>query len=241
MEAREVKQRLPLNEHGRDFIIGDIHGCYDTLMNAMERASFNKEVDRLISVGDLIDRGPDSLKCLKLIYEPWFFPVRGNHEDMMINAFDDKSDKKGDLNLWLLNGGAWIYRQDELFGDELQQLIAQLKSLPLAIQIGDSIGVVHAEPPSNWDTLDKPLNESMVEHLLWSRNRISRGITDRCEGIDYVFSGHTIVEQEVVLGNVIYVDLGAFKSSYMELIDLHEFIAKLNQDEVEPVPALDLR
>ena len=69
------------NENGRDFVVSDIHGCYDTLMVELAQIDFDQHKDRLFSVGDLVDRGPDSLKCLKLIEEPWFHPVIGNHED----------------------------------------------------------------------------------------------------------------------------------------------------------------
>lgn len=49
---------------GRLFVVGDIHGCYDLLMQQLERVQFNFEKDLLIAVGDLVDSGPDSLKCL---------------------------------------------------------------------------------------------------------------------------------------------------------------------------------
>jgi hypothetical protein len=51
---------LPANTAGRDFVCGDIHGCFDELDAALAKLQFDPAVDRLISVGDLVDRGPRS-------------------------------------------------------------------------------------------------------------------------------------------------------------------------------------
>ena len=48
------------NERGRDFVVGDIHGMFSALENFLEELSFDPGRDRLFSVGDLIDRGPES-------------------------------------------------------------------------------------------------------------------------------------------------------------------------------------
>jgi serine/threonine protein phosphatase 1 len=72
-------QRIAANSRGRDFVIGDLHGCLDQLQLKLALVSFAPERgDRLFAVGDLVDRGPDSLGCLNLLREPWFFSVLGN-------------------------------------------------------------------------------------------------------------------------------------------------------------------
>ena len=65
------------------WVVSDIHGCYQWLMDELKRRHFNPYEDLLISVGDVIDRGPDSVKCLQLIHEKWFRAVRGNHEQIL--------------------------------------------------------------------------------------------------------------------------------------------------------------
>jgi len=62
-------QAIAANTQGRDFILADLHGCYRQLMSAMEAVNFDHEKDRIISVGDLIDRGEESFECLKLLRE----------------------------------------------------------------------------------------------------------------------------------------------------------------------------
>lgn len=54
---------LPENQNGRDFVVGDIHGHFAMLNELMEVVAFDRNVDRLFAVGDLIDRGPNSVRC----------------------------------------------------------------------------------------------------------------------------------------------------------------------------------
>lgn len=57
---------------GRDYFVGDIHGELPLLMRALTRCRFDFDNDRLFSVGDMIDRGPQSLHTLNLLNESWF-------------------------------------------------------------------------------------------------------------------------------------------------------------------------
>lgn len=95
--------RLPLNTEGRDFICGDMHGCYEFVEQFLQFINFDKTKDRLISAGDLVDRGPDNEKCLLLLNEPWFYAVLGNHETMMV----DYAAEDYDGRYWGRNGGQW--------------------------------------------------------------------------------------------------------------------------------------
>lgn len=91
-------------EHWRHvWVVSDIHGCYQWLMDELKRRHFNPAADLLISVGDIIDRGPDSVKCLQLMQEKWFYAVRGNHEQMALDALENN-----DFSLWSINGGNWF-------------------------------------------------------------------------------------------------------------------------------------
>ena len=72
---------------GRDLVIGDFHGEFDTLEHALETLGFQPARDRLFTVGDLIDRGPRSADALEWLENGRFAgSVRGNHEQMMTRA-----------------------------------------------------------------------------------------------------------------------------------------------------------
>ncbi len=76
------------NMDGRDFIVGDLHGCYDELQMLLKHVKFDTKQDRLFSTGDLMDRGPKSLDCVTLLNQPWFHPVLGNHEDLILGKLE---------------------------------------------------------------------------------------------------------------------------------------------------------
>ena len=92
-------KRFAANTPGRDFAVGDIHGHFTRLQAALDAAGFNPAVDRLFSVGDLVDRGPECEDVIKWLNKPWFHPVRGNHDDYVCR-FDTC-----DTGNWMHNGG----------------------------------------------------------------------------------------------------------------------------------------
>ena len=117
---------LEKNLVGRDFIIGDLHGCLSQLNELLAHVGFNPTTDRLFSVGDLIDRGPDSFGCFQLLNQPWFHAVRGNHEEMACMAMSsNREESMGGKFLWSRNGGQWI----DVVEDQ-SQIKALLESLP---------------------------------------------------------------------------------------------------------------
>ena len=75
-----------MNDNGRDFVVGDIHGMFGALEGLLAEVEFNEEHDRLFSVGDLVDRGPDSNRALEWLAKPWFFACRGNHEQFVLDS-----------------------------------------------------------------------------------------------------------------------------------------------------------
>lgn len=96
-------QTFEPNELGRDFVIGDLHGSLSCFQNLIKNLNFDPMKDRMFSVGDLVDRGPDSLGCLELLHKPWFHSVLSNHEQMMLEAF--YGGPMGEY--WTRNGGRW--------------------------------------------------------------------------------------------------------------------------------------
>ncbi len=91
----------------RKFAISDIHGCNDTFQRLLEKLQL-VQGDELYLLGDYIDRGPDSKGVIDTIFllRQQGLPVhclRGNHEQMMLDALAGISDEE--LDVWLMNGG----------------------------------------------------------------------------------------------------------------------------------------
>ena len=132
--------------------MGDLHGCLDLFHKALDRVGFNPDHDRVFSVGDLADRGPDSLGCLRLLNEPWFHAVCGNHEQMLIDyafpivmpyASTDSADR------FFMNGGHWVKSLTTKENSELwNEMIPRVAKLPYVITVGNGdtlFHVAHAE------------------------------------------------------------------------------------------------
>ncbi|MGZ2369502.1 metallophosphoesterase [Ancylomarina sp. YFZ004] len=65
----------------RSLVIGDIHGAYKALLQVLERACFNPQIDTLITLGDVVDGYPEITKCIDLLINlPNKILLKGNHE-----------------------------------------------------------------------------------------------------------------------------------------------------------------
>lgn len=182
---------LPLNLLGRDFVVGDVHGHAALLDCLIHAVRFDPERDRLLALGDLIDRGPDSLALLQRVEKlPWFHSLRGNHEAMLKASVRSVSASL----LWHRNGGQW---GQDIPDETLRALVRLVDGLPLAMTLplrdGRRIGLIHAEVPlgMGWSEVEAmrvddeashreldPDDESLAASALWGRNRITA-----CEGI----------------------------------------------------------
>jgi serine/threonine protein phosphatase 1 len=196
--------RLPVNEHGRDLIVGDVHFKTTDLHKALKALGFDSRVDRVIGVGDLIDRGPGVLDGLKLLGESWFHTILGNHEWMLIEAYRANPNARYSAH----GAGWWSTIADE----SKEMIITKLESLPTVIEIESPrglVGVVHADVPAgmNWeDFVDNLDNPQIAEVALWGRERIIKHYREGVEGVWRVCTGHTWIPNPLRLGNVLALD-----------------------------------
>ena len=93
--------------NNRLFAIGDIHGCFNSMKELIENKIQLKKNDKLIFLGDYIDRGTESKKVVDYIiklkqnkYD--VITLLGNHESMLLEAFNDV----GSISKWIQNGGS---------------------------------------------------------------------------------------------------------------------------------------
>lgn len=210
------------NDAGRDFVVGDIHGCFTRLQEKLDEIGFDPAADRLFSVGDLVDRGPESEQSLEWLNKPWFHAVRGNHEQMAIDHCAGMSDS----GMYAQNGGAWMLGKTKA---EAQQYADAFSVLPIAIEVqtkGGIVGIVHADCPlSDWlgmgAALSGPYADSFAQACIWNRNRITNKDYSAIENVVAVIVGHTPVQECVTLGNVFYIDTGAVFGRELTIIQIH--------------------
>ncbi len=206
---------LPPNERGRDLVIGDIHGQRETFERLLEKVRYAEaDGDRLLLVGDVIDRGPDSAGMLPWLKRPGVSCIRGNHEQLMLNAL--QGDKEVEA-LWIEgNGGGW---STKLSDSEREQWLETLRRMPLALEVAGAQGtfvLVHAEVPeaTPWWALKAWLEEGDRDSglsCLWTRTRLARD-READRGVPDVwrtYHGHTPLRRSMTVGNMRWIDLGA--------------------------------
>jgi serine/threonine protein phosphatase 1 len=208
------------------YVIGDIHGCPDELTRLVDKLPLNSS-DRLIFLGDYVDRGPDSKGVISYLIElqrtcpATVVFLKGNHEDMFL-AYMGFPGKYGDMFLYnggsatLMSYGATPHNQTS--ADILLVIppphIKFLKDLEITYCAGDFLCVHAGVNPV------KPLEMQDEEEMLWIRDEFILKPHD----LPYtVVFGHT--PQEQVLFHLPYkvgLDTGLVYGNRLSCLELGE-------------------
>lgn len=206
------------SEIDRLFVVGDLHGCYKEFIHKLEEIQFDFDKDMVISVGDLVDRGEESFKCLELVKQPWFKAIRGNHEQMCLEAWIAPEMQAFHCR----HGGQWLY---DLSIDLYNEVLELCLHLPIALEVkfkGKKYGFVHADIEiNNWSEFKEKLKKndyysdtekSVIHSALWGRGRIKYSFKNKkykkINGIHKVYLGHTVVREPIEIHNCIFIDTG---------------------------------
>lgn len=213
------------------YVISDLHGQYDYFIEILKLIDFNVS-DYLYILGDVIDRGPDSLKIIDFIREnDNIHLIKGNHEEMLINYLEYPDQYSSiDFRLWLKNGGISTYRElltrDSKY---IKDLYTYLNNLPNYVVL-DNFLLVHAGlyVDNSDNSLKNSIDNSDSDDFLWDRS-FALG-NSRVEGYT-VICGHTPIQNFGLnkfykRDGVIIIDCGCaggLKPGCLRLDDLTEF------------------
>jgi serine/threonine protein phosphatase 1 len=202
-------QHHATNLAGRDFVVGDLHGCVEALRFLLREVDFDIARDRLFSVGDLVDRG-DREQCeqaLALLDKPWFYAVLGNHEDALCAVAEGHMPR----TRWYGIGGGWAQSVPDA---ELVHYAQRLRELPLARVVGEGaqrFNVIHAEFFGDDADLDSgQFDPDVRERLLWGRDLVLGSGNPPPRALSLTFCGHTPVREVRQIGSQVFIDTGAF-------------------------------
>lgn len=115
-----------------EYAIGDVQGCLDPLLRLLDKIQFNDRTDRLWFVGDIINRGPQSLETLRFIKSLAISPqiVLGNHDLHLLNCiFNHLQETPKDTFGDILSApdceelGTWLIKQPLIIHDETFQVV----------------------------------------------------------------------------------------------------------------------
>ncbi len=230
-------QRLPRNAKGRDLVVGDLHGHRSLLEQELDRLRFDPARDRVLSVGDLIDRGPESLATLALIEEPWFHAVLGNHELALLNYLDYYSSRIHSKKSFPTGAGEWINAAIDKDQAMVQRLANRLAALPLVMHVDDALpfNVVHGDlHPISSKQEDLAREETVCVHkadaATSSRVNIGEALQSELLSLRFrqhsvqvsptpvsdlamTYAGHSPVRHVTVHNSYVYIDQGVCSRS----------------------------
>jgi len=195
-----------------EYVIGDIHGEINKLKTIIDKINYEPAQDKLIFVGDYVDRGTNSYQVYKYIREldngKNIF-LRGNHEEMMIDAVLNENK----IDLWYHNGGQ---KTESSFSSrsELKAAAHFFDTLPYYHVNQDYIFVHAGINPS------KSLEEQTEHDLVWIRQQFLGAKTKDFKENRTVVAGHTPVAEVKFGENKILVDTGAGKGGILSAVDL---------------------
>jgi serine/threonine protein phosphatase 1 len=203
---------IQTRKEGRLLAVGDIHGCLDHLERLMARVE-PTAADRVVFLGDFIDRGPDGKGVLDYLLDfgrrfPRSVFLKGNHEAMFLDFLADR-----DQLMFLYNGGGTTlesYREAEVIRIPKAHLDF-LAGLPACFATEDFIFVHAGLRPG------LPLEAQEERDLLWIRNEFIA--SDYDWGRTVVF-GHTPVREPFFSDNKIGVDTGAVFGRVLSCCDV---------------------
>lgn len=182
--------KLDLDEKiKKAFFIGDVHGCYDELIELLKKAGVYKSPDTMVVfLGDICNKGPKSLETIRLAQDLGSMgcSVRGNHEQAVLYRL-----KKYDETAELPNKYSWITNlslEDQLFLERLPFTI----SIPLLNVIVVHGGLVPGVKLENQKPHDMLNMRNYVHERLCGSKDIDDGIPwgSQWPGPEFVFFGH---------------------------------------------------
>ena len=195
---------------GKQYVIGDIHGAYKALLECFEKASFDRDRDRLICLGDVCDGWPEVNKVFEelltlrnLVY------ILGNHDKWALDWFIDHNAPA----VWVNQGGNATMESYE--GAVPQSHIRLLLQALLFYRLENKVFVHGGFIP------EIPLEKQEEHTFLWDRELVHRAIENHAESedcriteFDEVYVGHTPTinfgsTEPIRVCEVILMDTGA--------------------------------
>jgi serine/threonine protein phosphatase 1 len=221
-------------------VIGDIHGC-DRLLGRLLDKLAPHAPDRLVFVGDFVDRGEESRAVIDRLFALSQDPaagavfLRGNHEEMMLGFLDAPAEN---ATRWLRFGGlqtlasygiggvsegaepqAALRARDALAAAIGPERLAWLRALPRYFVSGN-VAVVHAGANPA-----EPIEEQRGA-LVWGHRDFAR--VPRRDGM-WVVHGHTVTDAVAPKAGRIGVDTGAYATGILSAVILapgrHEVVS----------------
>jgi serine/threonine protein phosphatase 1 len=164
-------------------VIGDVHGCFHTLKELVEKIRSNYPGIQIYCVGDLVDRGNFSFETVDFVIKEGIFTTSGNHDFMFYYFITDPDNEIG--KSWIYNGYETTLASYSDKQDKMVEHLNYIINMPFYFNLNDCF-ISHAgvssyfikdlfSDPLNYDDkFDKVIKENIQnEHgIIWNREQL---------------------------------------------------------------------
>ena len=204
------------------YIIGDVHGCYKTLLALIDKLP-KKEQSNICFVGDLVDKGNNSKDVVEFVKTNNYSCVLGNHEMYMLETLPLILENMNNLNYnWILKYGGDKTLKSYTDLDLIKEHLGWLKTLPLFLEYKDLktnddryLVVSHSHILKSWEYKDYP--KDSTEYQIFEKDCLfSRYKNFDNKNIFNVY-GHTPIQNPQINEFKANIDLGCFLKTENEV------------------------
>jgi serine/threonine protein phosphatase 1 len=211
-------------EKERKFVIGDIHSHYDEMMELFEIVQFDFDNDTLISLGDLVDRGPKPIEVVEEVMKiKNFIHILGNHDEWCYKFLlnNDLPPK------WISNGGRSTYDAYENNPEYRERHLSFFKKAKLYYVDEKNRLFVHGgyNPVIPFEK-----QRDNKEILIWDRSLFQTAMKNESKNILFpefneIFIGHTptqLIKENIPkkFGNLWMLDTGVYLSGKLTIMNV---------------------
>ncbi|WP_042454033.1 metallophosphoesterase family protein [Neobacillus dielmonensis] len=228
----------------RKLAISDVHGQLTALNHLLDAAKFNPTQDQLVFLGDLIDRGPDSVGVIKFVkqlqenHPENIFVILGNHEIMLRRYIFG-----GSSHMWLQYGGLKVIEEMKtLFAGETDRNdhLVWLANLPLAY-MDENYLYVHAGMDVSCPIHKQ--HEDSTFMALDTMYTVDDVVLNKAIGKRIIVHGHTPYSSVYQAGRFISCDTGAsvLQNGQLSLVDVTNGLYYCNNTQSPDVTQLPIK
>jgi len=158
------------------YVISDLHGYYNEFLKMLEIIEF-KDDDSMYVIGDVVDRGPESIKLLQYIMcQSNIQMIMGNHDQTLLWAVDQNTSLWSDeelIRFWKMHGGRDTYAQFHALSDsQKKEIVDFLNTIPYYVILDEFI-LVHAAIKTKGyedDDIETLMKKQTHGDLLWEKD-----------------------------------------------------------------------
>lgn len=183
---------------GRTIVIGDVHGCLEEFQELLKVVSYRRGIDTVVQLGDLMDRGPDPVGCVRFAREQGIKVVRGNHEDKHVRWRKherSRGPKKNPVQI----SGVRAEQNLALSDDDVRWL----SELPWKIEVQRGLIAVHAGLEPAFPLAQQSSAVSRVRYVSEAGLMVTSKNFSRPDGA-YVWATRWRGPESVVYGHAVY-------------------------------------